>query len=77
MIGLLAVRAIDLAIFGTLGGLWVVGATFIYVHYRWILRRERMSVAAQLVTTEAATTETTAGRDGPMPRVDQGCAAAR
>jgi len=41
MMGLLAVRAIDLAIFGTLGGLWVFGAAFIYVLYRWIARYER------------------------------------
>lgn len=39
--GLLAVRAIDLAIFGTLGSLWLFGATFIYVLYRWIVRYER------------------------------------
>lgn len=41
MMGLVAVRAIDLAIFGTLGGLWLFGATFIYVLYRWIARYER------------------------------------
>ena len=41
MMGLLAIRAIDLAIFGTLGGLWVFGAAFIYVLYRWIARYER------------------------------------
>lgn len=35
---LLAVRAIDLAIFGTLGALWVGGAVFIVVLYRWIAR---------------------------------------
>lgn len=38
---LLAVRAIDVAIFGTLGGLWIGGAVFIVVLYRWILRYER------------------------------------
>ncbi len=38
---LLAVRAIDVAIFGTLGGLWVGGAIFIVVLYRWIARFER------------------------------------
>lgn len=41
MIGLLAARWIDLAIFGTLGTLWVGGAAFIYVLYRWILLYER------------------------------------
>lgn len=38
---LLAVRLIDLAIFGSLGGLWIGGAIFIWVLYRWILRFER------------------------------------
>lgn len=38
---LLAVRAIDVAIFGTLGGLWIGGAVFIVLLYRWILRFER------------------------------------
>jgi hypothetical protein len=38
---LLAVRLIDLAIFGSLGGLWLGGAAFIVVLYRWILRFER------------------------------------
>lgn len=38
---LLAVRAIDLAIFATLGGLWVGGAIFIVVLYKWIARFER------------------------------------
>ena len=37
---LLAVRAIDLAIFGTLGSLWIGGAVFIYVLFRWIRRYE-------------------------------------
>jgi hypothetical protein len=38
---LLAIRLIDLAIFGSLGALWIGGATFIVVLYRWILRFER------------------------------------
>ncbi|MEM9461293.1 MAG: hypothetical protein AAGF11_44425 [Myxococcota bacterium] len=37
---LLAVRLIDLAIFGSLGALWIGGAVFIVVLYRWILRFE-------------------------------------
>jgi hypothetical protein len=37
---LLAVRLIDLAIFGSLGVLWIGGATFIVLLYRWILRFE-------------------------------------
>jgi hypothetical protein len=38
---LIAVRPIDLAILGTLGTLWLGGALFIYVLYRWIIRYER------------------------------------
>jgi hypothetical protein len=38
---LLAVRPIDLAIFATMGALWVGGAVFIVLVYRWILRYER------------------------------------
>lgn len=38
---MLAVRLIDLAIFGSLGVLWIGGATFIVLLYRWILRLER------------------------------------
>lgn len=38
---LLAIRLIDLAIFGSLGALWIGGATFIWLLYRWILRFER------------------------------------
>jgi len=37
---LLAVRAIDFAIFGTLGTLWITGGVFIFFLYRWILRFE-------------------------------------
>lgn len=38
---LLAIRVIDVAIFGTLGGLWLGGGVFILVLYRWIARSER------------------------------------
>lgn len=38
---LLAVRLIDFAIFGSLGGLWIGGAIFIVLLYRWVLRFER------------------------------------
>jgi hypothetical protein len=51
---LLAVRAIDVAIFGTLGGLWIGGAVFIVLLYRWIARFERSGVpsdGAGAVTT--------------------------
>jgi hypothetical protein len=52
---LLAVRAIDVAIFGTLGGLWIGGAVFIVLLYRWIIRFERSGVpsdGAGAVTTK-------------------------
>lgn len=35
------VRPIDLAIFGTLGLLWIGGVLFIVALYRWIARYER------------------------------------
>lgn len=38
---LLGMRLIDLAIFGTLGSLWVGGAFFLYFLYRWVIRFER------------------------------------
>lgn len=37
---LLAVRFIDIAMAFSMGGLWLFGAGFIYVLYRWILRFE-------------------------------------
>lgn len=40
MTGLLALRVIDVAIFGSLGGLWILGAILIALLYRWILRFE-------------------------------------
>lgn len=53
---LLAVRAIDVAIFGTLGGLWVGGAIFILVLYRWIARFERASEPTTGSGSHAVTT---------------------
>ncbi len=38
---LLGVRLIDLAILASMGSLWVFGALFIVVLYRWILNFER------------------------------------
>lgn len=37
---LLAVRPLDLAIFGIMGCLWIFGATFIYFVWRWAMRTE-------------------------------------
>ena len=48
---LVSVRLIDLAIFASLGGLWIAGSLFIVALYRWILRFERGSRdASQIVT---------------------------
>jgi hypothetical protein len=38
---LLAIRGIDLAIFGTMGTLWIVGSLVIYFVWRWVIRQER------------------------------------
>lgn len=38
---LLALRLIDVAIFGSLGALWIGGLCFIVLLYRWILGFER------------------------------------
>lgn len=40
-----AVRPIDLAIFFSLGTLWIFGATFIVLLYRWIIRFEKRGPA--------------------------------
>jgi hypothetical protein len=37
---LLAIRFIDIAIAFSMGGLWVLGAGFVYLLYRWIGRFE-------------------------------------
>ena len=37
---LLALQVLDVAIFGTMGGLWIFGAAFIYFVWRWAMRTE-------------------------------------
>ncbi|MBV1859026.1 MAG: hypothetical protein KUG77_11495 [Nannocystaceae bacterium] len=37
---LLALHVLDVAIFGTMGGLWIFGAAFIYFVWRWAMRTE-------------------------------------
>ncbi len=37
---LLALRPLDVAIFGLMGGLWIFGAAFIYFVWRWAMRTE-------------------------------------
>lgn len=39
-------RAIDFAIFGTLGALWTFGAVFIWLVWRWVIRYERSRSSA-------------------------------
>lgn len=34
-------RFVDVAIFLSMGGLWVLGATFIVLVWRWVIRYER------------------------------------
>ncbi len=60
---LLAVRLIDLAIFGSLGGLWLGGVLFIVVLYRWILRYERAGAGAGVIANADA------GVTGDAPEV--------
>ena len=72
---LLAVRAIDLAIFGTLGALWLGGVAFIVLLYRWILRYERSSGAvggtgAQEIDEPG--TEVTASVGGSIKKTNPG-----
>ena len=54
---LIAPRLIDLAIFGSLGALWIFGLVFIVVLYRWIRRFEEEGPgdAAVLIPDGAAT----------------------
>ena len=37
---LLALRPLDVAIFGLMGSLWIFGASFIYFVWRWAIRTE-------------------------------------
>jgi hypothetical protein len=62
---LLAVRALDLAIFATMGSLWVGGAIFIVVLYRWIVRFERGDDTAKPPMPKPATV--TEGHDEFAP----------
>jgi hypothetical protein len=39
--GLISTHAIDLAIFGSLGTLWCVGAVLVVLAWRWVVRSER------------------------------------
>ncbi len=38
---LLGMRLLDFAIFGTLGTLWLGGAVFVVLLWRWVIRFER------------------------------------
>ena len=69
---LLAVRPIDLAIFFTLGTLWVFGAGFIVVLYRWILRFEAETGDPDVLAPEPATPEPTIATLRPARAKDFG-----
>lgn len=62
---LLAARLIDLAIFGSLGALWIGGAIFIVLLYRWILGFER----GEGPTTEAGVPVLAEARPAAQGRV--------
>lgn len=55
-IAAIAVRPIDLAIFATLGLLWIGGAMFIVALYRWIRRYEREQAQRPAVVPRSAVT---------------------
>lgn len=61
---LVAIRFIDVAIFGSLGTLWVGGFIFIVVLYRWLLRYEREQGPT---TPDAVLAEETAAEPDPEP----------
>ncbi|MCH9681521.1 MAG: hypothetical protein K0V04_08815 [Deltaproteobacteria bacterium] len=66
---LVAVRFIDIAIFCSLGALWVGGIVFIAVLYRWIVRfeREERDRASSLAASVEATPVPAPGRKGTTP----------
>ena len=66
---LLAVRLIDLAIFGSLGALWIGGATFIVLLFRWILQHERGEGPTREAGVPAHTGLETQGRARMAPRM--------
>lgn len=65
---LLAVRFIDIAMAFSMGGLWLFGAGFIYVLYRWIIRFETQEGDTDVDRPSGATVHTTAR---PAPRVSK------
>jgi hypothetical protein len=66
---LLAVRLIDLAIFASLGGLWIGGGVFIVLLYRWILRFERGDGPSNAVSEPVHAQPEPASRERVPPRV--------
>lgn len=77
---LLAVRPIDLAIFGTMGALWLGGALFIVLVWRWVIRYERESQGPSIERDavpprrEGASTSTASPRPQPGLPIDEGLA---
>ena len=66
---LLAVRLIDLAIFASLGALWIGGAIFIVLLFRWILQYERGEGPTREAGVPAHTELETRGRARMAPRM--------
>lgn len=67
---LIAVRFVDVAIFGTLGTLWIGGLVFIIALYRWIIRieRERKAIVPASSTAGVVRPESSAPVVSTTPR---------
>lgn len=63
---LAAIRLIDLAIFGTLGTLWIGGLLFIVALYRWIRRYEHAQGTDSQVRPPTPAVEPTPIRLAPV-----------
>jgi len=74
---LVAVRLIDLAIFGSLGALWIGGAVFIVVLYRWLFRFEREQEPTDADAIPASTSEPEVPAEPARARVIPQTATAR
>lgn len=64
---LLAVRVIDLAIFATMGSLWLGGAVFIYFVWRWVIRYERQTEGPSVESDMAQPRPHTVPKVRPRP----------
>ncbi len=69
VMSLVALRPLDVAIFGTMGGLWIFGAAFIYFVWRWVMRTEQERTNPVMLARDAPIP--------PAPLTDKGAATAR